>query len=60
MLELPSDEVPPEHIWHHPDRLEEWFAGVKQRRKDAASGMEPVPEADEGTVGNELTKGLRD
>ncbi len=62
MLEMPSDEVPPEHSGHHAGRLEEWFAAVKQRRKDAAAGLEPIPEADddENTVTNELTKGLRD
>ncbi len=65
MLELPTEDVPPQHIWHHQDRLEEWFAAVRQRRKDAIKGVEAVPQADEDEPGteyltNELTKGLRD
>lgn len=56
-LELPDDEVPEENIWGHPERLEEWFLAVKQRRE---SGGEPVPQADEeeGMTGNELARDL--
>lgn len=38
------DEVPDESIWHHPERLNEWFEACKQRRE---SGMEPVDSGDE-------------
>lgn len=49
--------MPDERIWHHPARLEEWFAAIKQRRE---SGMEAVPQADEDNdmTGNELTREL--
>lgn len=59
---IDTDDVPPEHIWHHEDRIEEWFAAVKQRRSDRAKGLEPVPAADDDDEGltNELVKGLRD
>lgn len=63
MLDRPADEVPPDTIWHHQERLEEWFASVEQRRKDRARGVETVPDAsddDENTVVNELARGLRD
>ena len=52
-LELPEDEVPPELIWHHEDRLDEWFEAVKERRKNPDSGppMEEVP-----TTSNELAE----
>ncbi len=62
MLELPREDVPPEHIWHHEERLEEWFASVEQRRKDRYKGLETVPDAtdDETSVVNELAAGLRD
>ena len=39
-----EDEIPDEKIWHHPERLEEWFAAVKQRRE---SGMEPIDEGED-------------
>jgi hypothetical protein len=62
MLEAPRDDVPPEHIWHHDERLTEWYAAVEQRRKDKYRGLETVPDAtdDENTVVNELAAGLRD
>ncbi len=62
MFELPKDEVPPEHIWHHDERLDEWWAAVEQQRKDKFRGVESVPDAtdDEDTVTNELAVGLRD
>jgi len=62
MLERPEDEIPPPAIWHHSERLEEWFASVEQRRKDRVRGIERVPDADddENTVVNQLAKGLRE
>lgn len=61
MFELPRDDIPPEHLWHHAERMEEWWAAVEQRRKDRFSGVESVPDAtdDEHTVVNELAAGLR-
>ncbi len=62
-MERGPDELPPPHIWHHAERLEEFFAAVKQRREDQMRGLESVPQAtedDEGSVTNELAKGLRD
>lgn len=51
------DEVPSEDIWHHPQRLEEWFEAVKQRRND---GLQPIEaEESEDMTENELAKGLR-
>lgn len=40
--ELAEEDVPPEEYWHSEDRLSEWFASVKQRRKGRASGMESI------------------
>ena len=54
-FELPSDEVPPEDIWHHPQRLEEWFEAVKQRRK---TGMQPIGDEESDMTGNALTREL--
>lgn len=44
-LELPEDDVPPELIWGHETRMEEWFEGVKERRANpnADPPMEEVP-----------------
>jgi len=41
-LELPEDEKPPEEIWHHMERLTEWFDAVKERRRNP--DMEPIGE----------------
>ncbi len=63
MFELPEDDIPPAHIWHHQELLEEWFAAVKQRREDRIKGVETVPDADDdddGVLVNQLAKGLRD
>ena len=49
---MPEDDVPPEEIWHHPTRLEEWFEAIKARRDAENSGMEQIPE--EGMTQNEL------
>lgn len=43
--------MPPEDIWHHHKRIEEWFAAVKQRRD---SGMQPLDAEDEHMTGNAL------
>lgn len=55
-FELPEDEVPDEDIWHHPERLEEWFEAIKQRRE---SGHQPTDEADDvDMTSNEFTRDL--
>lgn len=53
--ELPEDEQPKPSIWHHPERLEEWFAAVKQRRE---TGQQPIEAEDADMTGNELTREL--
>lgn len=55
--EAPPDEVPDESIWHHPKRLEEHWAAVKQNREHGTTSDEPTGE--EGLMQNELTKDLR-
>lgn len=47
--ELTSDEIPPQNLWHHHERLEEWFSAVSERRKARFSGkdVEDVPQADD-------------
>lgn len=47
--ELGSDEIPPQRMWHHGERLEEWFASVSEQRIARMKGqdVEDVPEADE-------------
>lgn len=44
-LELQEEDVPPELIWHHDKRMEEWFEAVKERRRNpnAEAPMEEVP-----------------
>jgi hypothetical protein len=56
-MEGGPDDVPDERIWHHPERLEEWFEAVKQRQQH---GFESVPGADEepGMTGNALVRDL--
>lgn len=55
-FELPEDEVPDESIWHHSERLEEWFEAIKQRREH---GLQPIDEAeDTEMVGHELAREL--
>lgn len=56
-MELPEDDVPPELIWHHDARLNEWWDEVKERRKSGASGrsdLEDVP-----TTENEMAEQYR-
>jgi hypothetical protein len=57
--ELPEEDQPKNTIWDHPEKLEEWFEQVKERRKHP--GTEKVPDEWENVdlEQNELTKGLR-
>lgn len=43
-FEMPKNEQPDENIWHHPERLEEWFEAVERRRE---SGMQPIDEGED-------------
>ena len=57
--------MPPEEIWHHGERLDEWFAAVKQARADrmqGGGGAMDVPEADDppGMASNEEAAALRE
>ena len=55
-FELPDDEVPDENIWHHSQRLEEWFEAIKQRREN---GLQPVDEVEDADMtGNEFARNL--
>ena len=60
MLELPEEDQPPMEIWHHQERLNEWFAAMKQRREDRMKGveMEPIDDNDDDPTmtGNSLTE----
>lgn len=40
--ELSEEDRPPQNIWHHGERLEEWFAAVKERWKNPGSRDEKV------------------
>lgn len=57
MEAINPEDIPDERIWHHPERLEEWFEAVKQRQQH---GFEAVPSADEetGMTGNALVRDL--
>jgi hypothetical protein len=50
-FELPDDERPDELIWHHQERLTEWFEAVTERRKNP--GMYPVDDIEGPTMKNE-------
>lgn len=57
--EMPESDQPPEEIWHHGERLEQWFAAVKTRQDHPE--MEPIEDeyVDDGTsVKNELMADL--
>lgn len=55
-FELPSEEIPDENIWHHPERLEDWFEAIKQRRE---SGLRPIDEVEDvDMTQNEFTRDL--
>lgn len=60
-IELPEDEVPPEAIWHHDERMAEWFEAVKERREARSSGREPISDVEahmtENQIAEELTGG---
>lgn len=56
-MEMPEAEVPDEKIWHHAERLKEWFVVVKERRE---SGLQPVDEAEDSDMtGNAYARELR-
>jgi hypothetical protein len=48
MENLPTEEQPPQEIWHHQERLKEWFERIKGERERKYSSnpqddWEPVP-----------------
>lgn len=47
-----EDEMPPEEMWHHNERLEEWFAAIKERRENP--DMQPIDSFDVPVMKNEL------
>jgi hypothetical protein len=56
-LELQEDDVPDELIWHHDERMKEWWDEVRERRKAGSSGrsdLEDVP-----TTDNEMAEQYR-
>lgn len=61
---LPSDEMPPQHIWHHSAELDAWFERVKADRErkysTAPNGdqWEEVPGAE--TVDFDVSDELRE
>lgn len=56
-LELPEDEAPDESIWHHPERMEEWWEAVKERRKNP--DMVPIENESADMTQNEVTAKYR-
>lgn len=55
-IELPEDEVPPEKIWHHDERMTEWFQAVKERREARSKGQEPIPDVEADMTENEIVQ----
>lgn len=47
----PKEDIPPEEIWHHEERLDEWFEALEERRRHPE--MERIPEDDEPGERNE-------
>lgn len=58
--EMPEKDQPPEEIWHHGERLEQWFEAVKTRQNHPE--MEVIDDeeyVDDGTsIKNELLTDL--
>lgn len=55
--EMPESDQPPEEIWHHGERLEEWFKAVKYRQEHPNMEVieDEVETIDDGTtIKNEL------
>jgi hypothetical protein len=60
-MELAEEEVPPQRIWHHEERLSEWFESVAQKRKDRVAGVDYTDVGDDADMTeNEAAQGLRD
>lgn len=59
-MEMLEEEQPPEEIWHHHERITEWFAAIRQRRQNP--DMVPIEESDESDnplmIRNELVSEL--
>lgn len=50
-MEMPEDEIPPEEMWGHYQRLSEWFDAVKERRKNP--DQYPIEQFDTPTTANQ-------
>lgn len=55
--ELAEDERPPKRIWNDGEKLTDWFAEVKRRRK-TEFGADKGPGPIEDPVENEAARGL--
>ena len=56
-MELPDDECPPPEIWHHSERMEQWFEQLKERRRNPE--QRPIEEFDgDDMIRNELVEEL--
>jgi hypothetical protein len=55
-FELPDDERPPETMWHHQERISEWFEAVTERRKNP--DMQDVEAFDGPTMKNQYLEEL--
>jgi hypothetical protein len=54
-----EEDTPDESIWGHPEKLEEWFETVKERRKNPGASKNNSEWENVDLDQNELTKGLR-
>lgn len=60
-MELPPEDQPPREIWHHSERIKEWFESVKQRRTDRAKGLTPIEDEDADDMEqNQIARELRE
>lgn len=57
-IELPEEDVPPEEIWHHDERMAEWFVAVKERREARSRGLEPISDVEADMTDNEIAEGV--
>jgi len=56
-FEMPLDDQPPRHIWGNPDRLDEWFKAVKQRRLNPvkSQSMEAIEDAEDDYLDSDVS-----
>lgn len=67
---IPSDEVPPEHLWEDSEGLEQWWQWVEDKREDGRPDVAPTNRArgsdddddehqDPGMAENDLARHLK-